>query len=1146
MMPPSKPRQLKLNLGCGGDARSGYINLDTRPVPGINAYCDVRSLPFMDGMVQEILAHDILEHFPFREVSGLLKEWCRVLSPNGFIEIRVPNLEGLLELYYERPVGWRREDSTIVDPIVERLYGGQDYAGNFHFIVFDRTSLRTILENCGFFVLEVTDDGVDKSNLLAKAVPSVSRDLFSVSDIDMDDQGIPSLDIRERFGDLRLTWEGPCLGFSGYASAAREYLAGLAEIGVRINAKPIWGDCKVMNADSASQQTGGVVARALFNGSIEDVCVFSPADEATVRSICEMSCLPFGGVHVLHHPPTAPDGRNFIEQFRRVNPGMSAYVSYTTFETDRIPDDWVEPLNTMDEIWVPSRFNAHAFACAGVDSSKIHVIPHGVDVSRYRPESTTPLPYAPNAEFRFLSVFEWTTRKGWDVLVRAYLEEFDQKEKTCLLIRSYLGGGVIGPNRIPIEEQLSSYISTLGYSSNEIPSIELIKEMIPTDDMPRLYKTGDVFVLPTRGEGWGMPLCESMLMEIPVIATRWGGNLEFMNDDNSYLIDVTRLDNVPDEQIRDNPSYAGHKWAEPSLAHTKKLMRHVFENRKEAAEKGRRGRRHIIDNFTRTHAALAIAKRLESISLASQLSPPRDTPLPKRQPRVLFQGRENAFVLPGGDTEVMIRLKKELEDVDLIVDFSCDCQTDLSFYDFIHIFNHFELYALNAAKQRKPYFITPMHEDTSRYSQKAIDVVNAFREFFTSHNRSRLESRLVSIGSHSACTVPVLADFTYQGAETIFVSGNAEASTIRSSYSTIAPIVNLPLGFTRPKDASAIGPDLFINTYGLRNFVLCVGRLESRKNQLMLLYALKEDDVPLVFVNSPSPQPEYEQMCASFVRKGKTLITGRLSEELLLSAYAAAKVHALPSWYELPGLVTLEAAWQGCNIVASDWGTIRDYLGESVEYCDPSDPSSIRKAVLNSLLRPKQTNLRDLVDSFSWHKEADSLKRNYSESLARLPSPEKAAHFERLAQQATAILDRQKTMGEAFAVVDKNPDRAIALVEPIYSPTDPMMQAILGTALLRKGELDESERYLRLATDLHPGINPRFCLFLCLLLQRRGLLEDLYHVSSRCLEAHPFLSPEVRSLLLEYHAKGRIAPTSRLPSLVMSQKSRHKKKGSNK
>jgi glycosyltransferase involved in cell wall biosynthesis len=1112
MSSPALVAPVRLNVGCGPDIRAGYLNLDFNANPGVDVVCDVRHLPFDDASVDEILANDVLEHFPFAETLDVLREWRRVLRVDGRIVLRVPNLEGLIELYKTRPRGWRREDAKLVDPIVERLFGGQDFHGNCHYTTFDRTSLWQALERAGFFVLEITDDAQDCSNIVASALARPLKATDSASHSGKQEGSTPP-----PASDLRVTWQGPCLGISGYAFAAREYITGLADLGVRVSVKPIWGDCRLERLERSATTQGGLAARVVIDGEMHDVVIHTPVDGATAKRIAELSTKPSGGVHVLHHPPASPEGVDFAAMFRHVNPGMTAYVAYTTFETDRVPENWVAPLNQMDEVWVPCRFNVDSFARAGVAKEKLQVVPHGFDPERYRPEETLPLEYARDAGFVFLSVFEWTKRKGWDVLVRAYVEEFDPSEDVCLLIRSYQGGGVIGENRVSIKEQFASFIKELGRDLDALPAVEFIDEAIPDAQMTRLYKTGDAFVLPTRGEGWGIPLCESMLMEVPVISTRWGGPLEFMNDDNSYLIDVKRLEPVPEEQVRDNAGYRGQRWAEPSVAHTRALMRHVFEHREEAAEKGRRGRQHILSNFTRKRVASAIAQRLGV--LAKRVTPVDATD----KPGVLFQGRGKAFVLPGGDTEVMVRLKVELERQGIRVDYSQDDEQDLRDYDLVHIFNYDERQALNAARQRKPFVMTPMHEDTGRYVRRSVEAVYAFKHFLADGDQARLEARLSAIAKLPGEVTTYPMSFGYSAAEAILVSGGEEARVLKAAFSNLSPVVDVPLGFTRPRDASAVGPEPFVEAYGVRDFVLCVGRLESRKNQLMLLYALRNDDVPVVLVNTPTHQPEYEAMCGMMKRRGKTITTGRISEDLLLSAYAAAKVHALPSWYELPGLVTLEAAWQGCNVVASDWGTIRDYLGEDISYCDPGDPVSVRRAVLEALERPRTNSLRGRVESFTWQREADRVAQVYEQAVLASRTEAKQEALRQSSERADALMRGMKQRSDALGLAEKQPQRAIELLEEVYVPEDTGINVALGTAHLMLGRFQQAEQYLKRALASNPYVSPRHYLYLCVALQRLGKARELVAVASQCLTVHPFLPEETRNLVREYRRNGQLA-----------------------
>lgn len=83
------------------------------------------------------------------------------------------------------------------------------------------------------------------------------------------------------------------------------------------------------------------------------------------------------------------------------------------------------------------------------------------------------------------------------------------------------------------------------------PAIYIVDHMLQMEDILKLYRVCDAFVLPTRGEGWGRPFFEAMLMEMPVIGTNWsGGHTEFMNENNSFLVKVKRLvriENAEDE-----------------------------------------------------------------------------------------------------------------------------------------------------------------------------------------------------------------------------------------------------------------------------------------------------------------------------------------------------------------------------------------------------------------------------------------------------------------------------------------------------------------------------------------------------------------------------------------------------------------------
>jgi glycosyltransferase involved in cell wall biosynthesis len=267
-------------------------------------------------------------------------------------------------------------------------------------------------------------------------------------------------------------------------------------------------------------------------------------------------------------------------------------IARTMFETDRIPDGWVERCNAMDEVWVPSSFNMETFARAGVQEHKLLLMQEGEDTNFFHPDNP-PFRIPGTRGFNFLSVFQWTQRKAPDILLEAYLREFKADEDVALVLRCY---GRTGPDSDLVPELLFYVERKLGLRMENIPPILLVPGFIPNRDLPRLYTSADCFVLPSRGEGWGRPYVEALSSEIPVIATRWSGQMDFLHDRNSYLIDYKLAPTPADTDIE---VFAGHEWAEPDVDHLRALMRHVYTHREEARGKAAVGRKEMVEKFDR-------------------------------------------------------------------------------------------------------------------------------------------------------------------------------------------------------------------------------------------------------------------------------------------------------------------------------------------------------------------------------------------------------------------------------------------------------------------------------------------------------------------------------------------------------------------
>ena len=142
----------RVNLGCGGRPRDGYVNVDIREVPGVDIVADVRDVEKIGvGQYNFLLAEHILEHFSFRDTVMLLTDWRSLLVPNGGFQIDVPNGEWQVRAAASGEIDWEQ--------FVYYAYGEQDYPQNCHYTSFSQASLKNALEDAGFVDVSVTDVG---------------------------------------------------------------------------------------------------------------------------------------------------------------------------------------------------------------------------------------------------------------------------------------------------------------------------------------------------------------------------------------------------------------------------------------------------------------------------------------------------------------------------------------------------------------------------------------------------------------------------------------------------------------------------------------------------------------------------------------------------------------------------------------------------------------------------------------------------------------------------------------------------------------------------------------------------------------------------------------------------------------------------
>lgn len=172
----------------------------------------------------------------------------------------------------------------------------------------------------------------------------------------------------------------------------------------------------------------------------------------------------------------------------------------------------------------------------------------------------------------------------------------------------------------------------------------------------------------------------------------------------------------------------------------------------------------------------------------------------------------------------------------------------------------------------------------------------------------------------------------------------------------------------------------FTEEHKLKDFVLSVGRIEPRKNQLNLIRAMKGVDRDLVLIGETvSGYQWYYEKCKNEA-DNKVHFLGAIPHgtHIHMSSYAACDCFVLPGWFETPGLAALEAALAGAKVVATSGGSTKEYFLDKVSYIDPKSPSDIRNKIREALNSDRDKNLRDFViNKYTWDKVVDKVIEGY-------------------------------------------------------------------------------------------------------------------------------------------------------------------------
>ncbi|MHB8473436.1 MAG: glycosyltransferase family 4 protein [Gammaproteobacteria bacterium] len=268
------------------------------------------------------------------------------------------------------------------------------------------------------------------------------------------------------------------------------------------------------------------------------------------------------------------------------------------------PADWVDGFND----------NLSGIACASNHTMKV-LIDHGVSVpvgpvglgvDHWERIFASPDYRAQGKSFRFLHVSPCDPSKGIDLLLESFGRVFDSHDDVSLVVK---------PTGVPPPELVTT-LDRLRSANPGFPDVVLIEEKLTDADLKALYGQCHVFVAPSRAEGFGMTIAQAFLSGLPVLATSWGGHLDYCDEANSWLVDYRF------QRARTPNDLVSSVWAGPTGNSLDDALRMAYRAAPaERSAKSSSGRKRLMEHFTWKDAALRLVALAERAKAKAAVEP---------------------------------------------------------------------------------------------------------------------------------------------------------------------------------------------------------------------------------------------------------------------------------------------------------------------------------------------------------------------------------------------------------------------------------------------------------------------------------------------------------------------------------------------
>jgi glycosyltransferase involved in cell wall biosynthesis len=356
---------------------------------------------------------------------------------------------------------------------------------------------------------------------------------------------------------------GPIGVVSGLGSAARGYLAALRAAAVPVALVPV-----------------------------HELFVHQPSvrsDERRQRPRYSISL-----VHI-----NADSVQRFLHFHARTFARAQYKIGIWVWELAALRDEFLSELCHFDEIWVPSSFCQRAVRAMA--AKPVTVVPHVVSVSEAPHLGWREKLQIGAGEFAFLYVFDASSiveRKNPYCLVDAFEAAFSDDDRIRLVLK------VSNADKDP---EFSRYLNALVERNARCV---VLRQTVKAHELAGLVRASNCYVSPHRAEGFGLTVAEAMALGVPVIATDYGGTVDFVTEEVGFPLRYRLM-----ELDRDYGPYPkGAIWSDPSREHLQELLRSVVANPGAAAARGQRARARMLEDYSAPAVGRCIAERLAAIA----------------------------------------------------------------------------------------------------------------------------------------------------------------------------------------------------------------------------------------------------------------------------------------------------------------------------------------------------------------------------------------------------------------------------------------------------------------------------------------------------------------------------------------------------